>query len=268
MDVRKALDMFASIITSGHLSTSSITSSVRGAREFPITEVMILKILMRTEYRLFSEVSGFITNIFHFETKWEKPDNFLLIESLFFLALNRNIVGQIGIEGYFTCRHICDVLQIMGYIPDDTLQALNYLLNRQLIAADHMRFSEVGFDDAVRILASGFMHLRILPERPEYCFGVIPVTPIVQATVTAQLANYVEREVTRDDLTEHDQILAVEILYNYLLRQLEVRRGHTPFADPSITGAQYVLDRVLDGINVYWNHPVKPRGTGQLLDAV
>jgi len=260
--------MFASIITSGHLSTSRITSSVRGGREFPITEVIVLKILMRTEYRLFSEVSGFITNLFYFDTKWEKPDNFILIECLFYLAINRAVVGQIGIEGYFTCRHVSDALQLMGYVPEDTLCALNYLLNRQLISADHMRFTEVGFDDAIRILASGFMHIRILPDRLQYCFGVISVTPIVDPTVAVRLANYIEREITRDDLSEHDQTLAVEILYNYLLKQLEFRRGHTPFSGSTMTGAEYVLDRMLDGISAFWNNPVKPTGTGNILDVM
>jgi hypothetical protein len=268
LDVRKALDMFASIITSGHLSTSRITSSVRGGREFPITEVIVLKILMRTEYRLFSEVSGFITNLFYFDTKWEKPDNFILIECLFYLAINRTVVGQIGIEGYFTCRHVSDALQLMGYVPEDTLCALNYLLNRQLISADHMRFTEVGFDDAIRILASGFMHIRILPDRLQYCFGVISVTPIVDPVVAVRLSNYIEREITRDDLSEHDQTLAVEVLYNYLLKQLEFRRGHTPFSGSTMTGAEYVLDRILDGISAFWNNPVKPTGTGNILDVM
>ncbi len=260
--------MFASIITSGHLSTSRITSSVRGGREFPITEVIVLKILMRTEYRLFSDVSGFVTNIFHFDTKWDNPDNFLLCECLFFLAMNRTVVGQLGIEGYFTCRHVCDAVQLLGYAPDDTLLALNYLLGRQLISADHMRFSEVGFDDAIRILASGFMHIRILPERLEYCFGVLPVTPIVESDAASKIANYVNREITRDDVAEHDQMLSVEIFYNYLLRQLQVRRGHTPFVESKMTGARYVLDRMLDCISAFWNHPTNPTGTGQILDIV
>lgn len=268
LDVRKALDMFASIITSGHLSTSRITSAVRGAREFPITEVIVLRILMRTEYRLFSDASGFLSNIFHFDTKWENPDNFLLCECLFFLALNRTRIGELGIEGFFTCRHVCDALQLLGYVPEDTLQALNYLLGRQLISADHMRSSEVGFDDTVRILASGFMHIRILPERLEYCFGIVPVTPVVESDTNSQLAGLVDREIKRDDLTDHDKARAVEMLYNYLLRQLQVRRGHTPFVEPEMTGARYVLDRMLDSISEFWNYPVKPSGTGQMLDFV
>ncbi len=53
-DVRRALEMFVSIVTSGHLSTSAITSNVRGEGAIPINEYHIVKILMRTDYRFFS----------------------------------------------------------------------------------------------------------------------------------------------------------------------------------------------------------------------
>jgi hypothetical protein len=63
-DVRKALEMFVSIITSGHLSEIAITSKVIGGSANPIKEHNVLKILMRTDYRFASDHSGVITNIF------------------------------------------------------------------------------------------------------------------------------------------------------------------------------------------------------------
>src|SRR5208283_2835492 len=51
LDVRRALDMFVSIITSGHLKEDQITSQVRGASSFRITQGNIIEILMRGEYR-------------------------------------------------------------------------------------------------------------------------------------------------------------------------------------------------------------------------
>ena len=105
-----------------------------------------------------------------------------------------------------------------------------------------------------------------MPERLEYCFGIIPVTPIVEPTVASTLAAYVEREITRDDLTEHDQVLAVETLYNYLLRQLQYRRSHSPFIPTDMTGAEYFLERILDALNVFWNYPLTPTTSAALLD--
>jgi hypothetical protein len=64
-DVRRALMMFVSIFTSGHLSTTVIASNtLGGAMQFK--EHTILKILMRTNRRIFSKDSGFIQNIFSY----------------------------------------------------------------------------------------------------------------------------------------------------------------------------------------------------------
>ena len=106
-DVRRALEMFVSVITSGHLSEASITSSVIGAGTIPIREHNVLKILMRTDYRFASDQSGYIINVFGFDKEWKRGDNFILIETLFFLTMNRKIRGQIGLEGYFPLPSRC-----------------------------------------------------------------------------------------------------------------------------------------------------------------
>jgi hypothetical protein len=86
--------MFVSIITSGHLSEVAITSRVVGGGGHAIREYDVLKILMRTDYRFASDQSGTITNIFRFDPDWQKPDNFLLIEILYFLVMNRKKPGR------------------------------------------------------------------------------------------------------------------------------------------------------------------------------
>jgi len=109
-DVRRALEMFVSIITSGHLGEDQITSQIKGAGGIRISEYNILKILMRTDYRFFSKQSGFITNIFSYENDWNKPSNFIIPEILFYLANNRKKLGQIGIERWLGLSE-----QLRGY---------------------------------------------------------------------------------------------------------------------------------------------------------
>jgi hypothetical protein len=241
-DVRKALEMFVSVITSGHLSETTITSTILGGRKLPIPEWTILKILMRTGYRFFSDNSGFISNIFTFDSEWQKPDNFLLSEALWFLARNRKRTGELGLEGYFSCRHVAVELQKLGYIPDDTLAALNVLLNRKLISADHMNFQEVGFDDSVQILASGYMHVRILSGRVEYLYGVIPTTPILDSAVADRLADFIRNENTRGELSGYQKVRAVEVFYEYL--QSQRKANATPFSTAQQTGAEYILSQM------------------------
>jgi hypothetical protein len=149
---------------------------------------------MRTEYRLFSDQSGFISNIFSSGPDWQRPDNFLLSELLYFLSVNRKQRGQIGLEGYFTCRHIAGEMQRIGYAQEDTLAALNLVLRRELISADHMNYTAVGFDDSVRILPAGYIHIKVLACRLEYLFGVLPATPIFEEGTARELAHFVGLE--------------------------------------------------------------------------
>jgi len=243
--------MFVSIITSGYLSETAITSTVMGGKAVPITERSILKILMRTGYKFFSDHSGFISNIFSFESGWGKPDNFLQIEALYFLASNRKLRGQIGLEDYFTCRYVADQLQRQGYAPDDVLAALNLLLKRHLIAADHMGFHDVTFDDSVRILASGYMHVRVLSTRIEYLYGVIPTTPILDRSVANQLGDVVRNESIRGEIGHYQQMKTVEIFHDYLARQS--RGNATPFSASENTGSAYVLGHIAEAIKQYKN---------------
>jgi hypothetical protein len=234
--------MFVSIITSGHLSTTTIASHTLGSGAVPIEEHTILTILMRTNRRLFSEDSGFIQNIFSYDDTCEKPDNFLLVEILFFLFQNRKIVGAIGLEGYFSCRQIADALQKLGYIPGDVMIALRQLVRSELIITDRMSSVHISEDDSVRILAAGWVHIRLLSGRFEYIYGVIATTPIKNLEVVAQLAELTKMEVERGTLEYFQKIRAVDIFHRYLWEQRQ--SAVTPFNDSSQSGADYVLDHI------------------------
>jgi hypothetical protein len=250
-NVRRALDMFVSIITSGHISPASITSTVMGGGELPVTERDVIKVLMRTDYRFFSDQSGFISNIFTFDPDWQRPDNFLLSETLYFLGANRKRKGQIGLEGYFSCRHLADEMQRLGYSDQDTLGALNMLLRMELISADHMNRRGVGFDDSVHILPSGYIHVRVLASRLEYLYGVLPATPIFEDDTARQVAEILKIEEARGDVGGHLKARAVDAFFRYLVRQK--RTLCTPLTVPPITGSSYVLAKIEEALRHFRN---------------
>lgn len=265
-DVRRALEMFVSVITSGHLSESSITSSVMGAGAIPIKEHNVLKILMRTDYRFASDQSGYIINVFGFDKEWERPDNFIMIEALYFLTVRRKKKGQIGLEGYFTCRSIADALQRYGYVPEDVLGALNYLLRKSLITADHMNHSAVGFDDSVHILAAGFMHLRVLPERLEYLYGILPTVPFADQAVARKVAQVLERESNSGDVSATSKAWAVRELHHYLVTQETQLRQRDVHATSVESGTTYVLRKVSAALQYYYYKGGNPPEGPDLLD--
>lgn len=250
-DVRRALDMFVSIITSGHLGEDAITSQVRGGKEIRITEHNLLKILMRTDYQLFSDQSGFVSNVFHFENEWVRPSNFLVIEILFYLSARRKQSGQIGIEGYFTVEHLCDEMQRLGFDPEDVQKAVIYALARYLVDADHMGNISVGPADSVKISASGYIHLRTLVERLEYLYGVLPVTRITDEKILDVFAEAIVREIRLGDLSARAKLQVVEVFRRYLGKQAKEfaeAAGHAFDLNDRNSGAAYVLRAMDRGI--------------------
>jgi hypothetical protein len=255
-DVRRALDMFVSIITSGHLGEDQLTSQVHGGGGIQITEHNLLKILMRTDYRLFSDRSGFISNIFNFENEWNRPSNFLQIEILFFLASSRKRAGPIGIEGYFTVQYICELMQKIGYDPEDTAKAINLALARYLIDTDHMGNVLVSQSDSVKISASGFIHLRTLVERLEYLYGMLATTRVTDGKLLDTIAEATQRELRLGDLSPRAKLQVVEAFRDYLLKQaadLAKAAGSRFDITDRNSGAAYVLRAVERAISRFYN---------------
>jgi hypothetical protein len=253
LNVRRARDMFIGIITSGHLREDQITSQVRGAADVRITENNILKILMRGEYRFFSDYSGIVSNIFALENEWKKPNNFLLGEILFYRAHKRRDVGQIGIEGYFSVEHICHELQRLGFDSDDTFEACKVLLAKYLVNADHMNNVSLELSDCIIITAAGYIHLRVLAERIEYLFGILPTTRIADAKVVDVVVDVVNRENSFGEVTTGTKIFAVRKFYDYLSKQavtLAEQSGRAYDSDHRNSGTAYLLRQVHTAIEM------------------
>ncbi len=245
-DVRRALEIFGAIITSGYLSTTAIASHTLGSGDVSLKEHTILRILMRTNRRFFSKDSGFVQNIFTYDDQCEKPDNFLLIEVLFYLFQNRKTIGLINVEGYFTCTQVADAMQKLGYVPDDVFLTLKHLARTELIITDRMNTMELIWQDSVRILAAGWVHLRLLSGRFEYIFGCIPTTPIRDQKAAEQLADLVRIEAGVGELQFHQKVRAVEIFFRYLWQ--EKQAAITPFNEGPDSGADYVLNHIQGAI--------------------
>lgn len=255
-DVRKALAIFVAIITSGYLGTLAIASNTIGAGEVALKEHTILRILMRTNRRFFSNDSGFVQNVFAYDAACQKADNFLVTEILFFLFTNRKVIGLINVEGYFTCQQVADGLQKLGYDPDDVFLTLNYLVRVELVVTDRLNTTELLWEDSVRILAAGWVHLRILTERFEYIYGCIPTTPIRDQRAAEQLADLVQIESARGELDFYQKVRAVDIFYRYLW--YERQRSVTPFNEGPQSGADYVLKHIGSALELTRHSHVKP----------
>ena len=252
-DVRRALEIFVSILISGHLREEAITSTSKGAGEFSIPEYTALKILMRTEYRFFHDDSGFLSNLFYVDEHWKQPNNFLIVDILYWLYTNRKQVGTIGLEGYFSIRHISGALQPCGYIVEDIASGCRWLVRKRLIEADHMNNIDVSADDSVKISASGFIHLRILSERLEYLYGIMSVTMVEDRKAISSIRDYINRENQYDRISPHHMAGCVQVFMDYLKNQYEYLRRSYPQFGGKETGACFVIDQIQRALDYYHN---------------
>lgn len=257
-DVRKALDMFVSILNSGHLQEEAITSTARGAGGIGIPEYRVLKILMRTEYRFFHDNSGFVSNLFHVDPTWAQPNNFILPEILFWLCDNRKLRGEIGLEGFFSVERIANELQYSGFVREDVRAACSWLLNKSLVEADHMNTARVDFGDCVKVTASGFIHLRILCERLEYLYGALTVTPISDRRVAEQVAEYLKRENQQGYQGAFQQARCVELFLEYLRDQhAQLLAAFHEFGGAR-SGSSFAIKQIESALRYFKNPTAKP----------
>lgn len=245
-DVRKSLEIFERILRSGHLSEEAITSKVRGGSEFAVSEDVILKTVMRGDYKFYSEHSGYVANIYHTDDSWERPSSFLVPDILFWLFINRKSVGRIGLEGYFTIKDIARALELRGYVAGDVFKALGYLLSKGLVEADHFGPQLLSFDDSVKVTSSGFIHLRILAERIEYIFGVSLVTPLPDRRVAEIVSKIIDVESNRGDVPENLKIQVAAALLGSFREEYTKHVNSYPAFSNLQSGAAYVLNRLED----------------------
>lgn len=243
-DVRKALEIFEGVLRSGHLSEESITSKVRGGAEFAVSEDVILKTVMRGDYKFFSDHSGFIGNIFHTEETWERPSSFLVSDILHWLYENRKSVGQIGLEGYFTVDHLSASFELLGYVSTDVCAAVSYLLRKGLIEADHFGNKIQSGEDSVKITSSGFIHLRILIEQVEYLYSVLSVTPLRDRKVAEAVSKTMDGENNQGDVPVALKVQAIGGFYNALRSEYTANVNSFPGFSRTRSGASYLLDRI------------------------
>jgi hypothetical protein len=186
-------------------------------------------------------------------------------EILFWLSDNRKRRGEIGLEGYFSVARIAAELQKRGYVPDDVCQACSWLLGKNLIEADHMNRTSVGFADSVKVTAAGFIHLRVLCERLEYLYGVLTVTPISDRQTASRISEYLDRENQMDHIGGFQQIRAIELFLDYLKKQFAYLKAAYPEFGGDRTGSAYIA-RQVEGTIAYFRNPANQQNRQNYLD--
>lgn len=211
-NVRRALEMFTAILISGYMSENLIFAMTEGRRR-DLPEWLVLRILMRTNYRYFSDGHGYVQNLFALDEESRTAHGFMLLELLDYLATNRKRVSSLRIEGYLYVPEVIAHMVKLGVTREDVMWALELLLRRGLITADHQRSRGIAGQDYVKISASGHCHYVLLAEREEYLANVTLDTWFNDKT-TAQAVSRLDRD------SRHHRKARIQLLRNYLIKEL------------------------------------------------
>ena len=172
-NMRAALEMFVEIVMSPHFETDKIWATRMKEEPDELPELMLVRILMRRHYQYFQVRQGnFITNLFDVDRSDERMSLFLLPILLDRLCLDRKKKGELNIEGYRHVEKLIEEMTNQGFLAEDVLWGLGYLLERNLIIADHQRADRLDRDDYVKITASGHYHMVRLLGDWEYINGM------------------------------------------------------------------------------------------------
>jgi hypothetical protein len=249
-DVRKALDMFMAIITSGHMPEDLIGIVATGSKIRSLPEYLVIKIIMRRDYRYFTDDKGFVSNIFYCDPSWVRPNNIVIIEMMYFLLLERMNNGENGLLGYVALNRLKDKLEKYGFIRDDIHSAAEWLVERELIEVDSGSIKNLKDTDCVKMTASGWAHLRILSSRVEYLSSVLHNMAISDDQLVNRVFDMMQIESRYGDLRLNQMIGVVENFLHYVKEQKENLNVNANYKNELRTGAAYIMEKMREALDV------------------
>jgi hypothetical protein len=240
--------MFFAIITSGHMPEEIIASVAQGngLRNFP--EYLILRALMRQSYRFFNNNTGFVANLFHCESRWERPSNLLIPELLFFLLGQRKVRGDNGQMSFVALSRMLLEMEGLGFVRSDVKEAALFCLKKELIEVDTSSLEELGDKDSVKATASGWAHIRLLSSRLEYVAAVLPTTAIDDKQLSARVYDLMQTEQRFGRMPYNQAITVVQGFESYLNRQSALISAHPGAAQRRLSGSAYIISKVQEAI--------------------
>lgn len=243
-NVRRALDMFMALITSGHMPEETILSVAQGHGVGRIPDYRILRAIMRQDYRFFNESSGFISNIFYCSSQWERPGILLVPELLFILINYRKVRGDNGQMGFVAVERIVLELEYLGFVRSDIFDAVKYCVKKELLEVDTLSMSLIRSQDCLKATASGWIHMRLLTERVEYVAPLLPTTAIDDEQFSMRIYDAMQIEMTTGFLTLARMSALLTEFCRYLKGQHDKQLMHPGYAALRHSGGSYVLQKV------------------------
>ncbi len=253
-DVRRALGMFGDIIVSPHVPTNQITGAALTSGENRIQESPIIRSLMRGRYKYFNGKSLYVRNVLNADPGHNRPSNLLNADILEFLIRNRKSKIDFTQEGYATIATLIKQLGHLGYDEEDTFGAIKTLVAWGLIEPESLVIDDLSEQDAVRVHASGFIHMRFFIERSEYLIGITPDVNFASREVAESIGETWVSQSHASDLTLPAKKKLLRLLNNYINFEYGRRCKRHAFYEESNLGGR-ALVAALQRASAHLNNP-------------
>jgi hypothetical protein len=240
-DVRRALGMFGDIIVSPHVPTSQLTGAALASAEFRIQETRIIRSLMRGRYKYFNGKSTYVRNILGAEIDHNRPSNLIKADVLEYLIRNRKTRIDFSQEGFATGNTIVGQMGRLGYDEEDVLSTLRTLVRWGLVEPESLVLEKLSLEDAVRVHASGFIHMRFFVQRNEYLVGITPDMNFASREVADVMGSTWSSEAGLTDLRFGSKRAILERLLNYIEFEYQRRCRRHAFYEERGAGGLHVL---------------------------
>jgi hypothetical protein len=247
-NARKSLEMFSAVLTSAHFDTKNFTQSALSSGAHHIQETVLLRALMRTNYLYFKPAHGFVRNLYDPAMGSVVPGHFLRSEILRYLIDNRKKQGDTRFEGYFTTAHLIQYFSDRGFTPPDVEKSINSLISDDLAIAENLTYAPVKAETAVRVTASGYVHLRILAQRIEYISSCALVTPVSYIALAEKLGkSWFIGDHYRDIRASAKRAVATDFI-GYLQEHLDQRKSHQVGTSENERVGSYLIRQGRDAV--------------------
>ncbi|MEW5421946.1 type I restriction enzyme HsdR N-terminal domain-containing protein [Amorphus sp. 3PC139-8] len=241
-DVRRALGMFADILVSPHIPTDQITGTVLTDGAYRIQEFRIIRALMRQRNRYYNGSTSYIKNIMDLDQEHARPSNFLYCDILEYMIRNRKARIDFAQEGYATIATIKKKMSMGGYDDDDVSSSVRTLIEWGLLEPESLVVDILTDEDAVRVHATGFIHMRFFIERVEYAVSATADMRFLSRQVAEEIGRIWAGQGKNDDLSRSMKRKVLSTLKSYLSEEYNKRCRRHAFYEEVGLGGKVLLD--------------------------
>jgi GTPase SAR1 family protein len=257
-NVRRALGMFADILVSPHIPTNLITGAILTGGASRIQEFRIIRSLMRQRYKFYNGKSSYIRNVMDVDLDHNQPSNFLYADILEYLIRNRKARIDFVQEGYATVRTLKKKMSAAGYDEEDVFSAIETLVQWGLIEPESLIVEGLTDDDAVRMHATGFIHMRFFLDRLEYLVGITTDMRFASRDVAEEIGNIWAGHNHLPDLSRAAKAKVLKRLKTYIEQEYFRRCKRHAFYEEFGLGGRVLVS----ALERAWDHLHSDRSPG------